>query len=197
MRIGILGGTFDPIHYAHLFIAEEARVRFDLARVVFVVNALPPHKQAYPVTDAAHRLRMTELAIASNPSFECSRIELDRPGASYTVDTLKALQLEHPSAALFFITGVDTIVEIPTWHRPDEVIRLTCFIVADRPGHTWDPGGRDLPPALTDRVLPLSTTHLDISSTDIRRRVREGLPIRYLTPDSVAAYITAHRLYRS
>jgi nicotinate-nucleotide adenylyltransferase len=195
MNLGILGGTFDPIHYAHLFIAEEARVRFDLDRVVFVVNALPPHKQTYPVTNASHRFRMTELAIASNPAFECSRIEIDRPGPSYTVDTLTELQRQHPSADLFFITGLDTLLELPTWHRPDEVIRLARFIVAERPGYAWDPGEQDLPSELIDRVLPLSTTHLEISSTDIRRRVRVGLPIRYLTPDSVTDYVSLHGLY--
>lgn len=196
MNLGILGGTFDPIHHAHLFIAEEARVRFGLDRVLFIPNAMPPHKQSYPVTEPANRVAMVRAAIESNPAFELSLVELERPGPSYTVDTLTHLRDRFPGADLFFITGLDTILEIPTWYRPEEVIRLTRFIAAERPGYSWDPGEQELPEHLVERVLPLSTTHLDISSTDIRRRVRDGLPIRYLTPDSVVEYIRLHSLYR-
>lgn len=196
MNLGILGGTFDPIHHAHLFIAEEARARYALDRVLIVPNALPPHKQTYPVSAPAHRVAMARAAIESNPRFECSLVELERAGPSYTVDTLTRLREQFPGAELFFITGLDSILEIPTWHRPDEIIRLTCFIAAERPGYSWDPGEQELPEHLVERVLPLPTPQLDISSTDIRRRVREGRPIRYLTPDPVIDYIEAHDLYR-
>jgi nicotinate-nucleotide adenylyltransferase len=196
MNLGILGGTFDPIHNAHLFIAEEARVRFAMDRVVFVPNALPPHKQSYPVSDPRHRHEMVELAIESNPFFECSRMEIDRPGPSYTVETLLALRNQWPDAELYFITGMDTIGEIPTWFRPDEVIRLARFIVAERPGYDWEAAQKDLPAELIERVRPLDSHHLDISSTEIRVRVQQGLPIRYLAPDPVVAYIQEHALYR-
>jgi nicotinate-nucleotide adenylyltransferase len=197
MNLGILGGTFDPIHYAHLFIAEEARVRYGLDRVLIVPNAIPPHKQSHPVGDPAHRVAMVQAAIESNPAFECSLVELERPGPSYTVDTLKRLLDQNAGAELFFITGLDTILEIPTWYRPEQVVQLTRFIAAERPGYSWDPGEQTLPEGLANRVLPLATPQLDISSTDIRRRVREGLPIRYLTPDPVIGYIECHGLYRS
>lgn len=195
MNLGILGGTFDPIHNAHLFIAEEARVRYALDRVVFIPNALPPHKQTYAVSDPAHRYAMAVLATVSNPCFECSRIEIDRPGPSYMVDTLTEVHHRWPGAEVYCITGLDTILEIPTWYRPDEVIRLTHFIAAERPGFSLDLGEQDLPSELIERVLPLSTTHLDISSTEIRSRVQDGLPIRYLTPDSVVDYVHRHGLY--
>ncbi len=197
MKIGILGGTFDPIHNAHLFIAEEARVRYALDHVLFIPNSMPPHKQSYTVSAAEHRFNMTELAVGGNPFFFCSAIEIERPGPSYTVDTLAALHAELPDSELYLITGLDTILEIPTWHRPEEVIRRMQFIVAERPGYAWDPGEQDLPEQLVERVLPLATMHLDISSTDIRRRVREGLPARYLTPEVVVEYIAEHGLYVS
>ena len=197
MRLGILGGTFDPIHNAHLFIAEEARVRVGLDRVLFVPNAVPPHKISHDVTPAVHRLAMTQLAIQTNPDFDGSALEIERPGPSYTVDTLNALKQAHPGADLFFITGMDTLPEIATWHRPEEILRLCTFIAAERPGYVFDPAQKGLLPGLPERVLPLPTTHLDISATEIRRRVREGLPIRYLTPDAVVDYIARHGLYRA
>lgn len=196
MRLGILGGTFDPIHFAHLFIAEEARARHALDRVVFVVSALPPHKARGDMALAAHRFAMARLATAANPAFECSRMELDRPGPSYTFDTLTALRAAPPEAELFFITGSDTIPEIPTWHRSEELVRLTHFISAERPGYSADYAEQGLPAELVSRVLPLPTIHLDISSTGLRRRIHAGLPIRYLTPDTVVEYIAAHGLYR-
>jgi|SRR5579872_4912244 len=195
MRLGILGGTFDPIHNAHLFIAEEARVRVPLDRVVFVPNAVPPHKPSHDVAPARHRLAMAQLATRSNPAFDCSAVEIERPGPSYTVDTLKAFKADYPGAELFFITGMDTIPEIPTWRRPEEILRLCTLVAAERPGYALDMAEQELPAALQERVLPLPTTHLDISATEIRRRVREGLPIRYLTPDSVVDYIARHGLY--
>jgi len=196
VNLGILGGTFDPIHNAHLFIAEEARVRYELDRVLFIPNAVPPHKHSYAVSPTADRCRMVELAVESNPAFECSTLEIDREGPSYTVDTLRAIKASCPEAELYFITGIDTVIEIPTWFQPDEVIRLTHLIAAERPGYEGRLREQSVHEPLIQKVLPLSTTHLDISSTEIRRRVQQGLPIRYLTPDSVADYIHEHNLYR-
>jgi nicotinate-nucleotide adenylyltransferase len=195
MRLGIFGGTFDPIHIAHLFVAEEARVRCALDKVLFVPNAVPPHK-AREVSAPERRLEMTRLATASNPAFEVSPIELERPGRSYTVDTLAALKAQHPQAELFFIIGTDALAEIQTWRKPEEVARRCMFIVPERPGCTLDDLRRMLAPVFMERVLPLPTLHLAVSSTDIRLRVREGHPIRYLTADAVADYIAENRLYK-
>jgi|SRR5579884_992060 len=196
MRLGILGGTFDPIHYGHLFVAEEARVRFRLEKVLFVPNASPPHKKDYRVTEAHHRFDMAQIAIRDNPAFECSPLELQRPGPSYTVDTLAALHAQMPEAELFYITGRDAIAEILTWRRPEEVIRLATFIAAARPGFDSMEWMAGLPDAYQGRILLLGSTDLGISSTDIRERIRTGLPARYLTPDEILEYIHRHHLYQ-
>ncbi len=130
-----MGGTFDPIHYGHLIAAEEARYRFQLARVVFVPCGQPPHKKPYAVTPAEHRYAMTLLATASNPHFIVSRIEIDRPGPSYSVDTVRLLRQQLPDAELFFITGADAVLEILTWKDSDELIGLCRFIAVTRPGY--------------------------------------------------------------
>ena len=192
-----MGGTFDPIHYGHLFVAEEARVRFRLEKVLFVPNASPPHKKAYPVTEARHRFDMAQIAIRDNPAFECSPLELQRPGLSYTVDTLEALRAQMPEAELFYITGMDAITEILTWRRPEEVIRLATFIAAARPGFDSMEWMASLPDAYQGRILRLGSTALGISSTDIRERIRTGFPARYLTPGEVLEYIHRHHLYQS
>lgn len=195
-RLGILGGTFDPIHYAHLFIAEEARARFGLDRVLFVPNGIPAHKKPYAVSPAEDRAAMVALAIRGNAAFECSRVELDRAGPSYAVDTLTDIQAAHPNAEVFFITGIDAVAEVLTWKRHEEVLRLATFIAAERPGYHMQMLRERLSEPQLARVLPMPTLPLDISSTDIRQRVREGLPIRYLTPDPVVEYIAEHELYR-
>lgn len=195
MRLGVMGGTFDPIHFAHLFVAEEARAQYQLDRVLFIPCGTPAHKSSGKVTPASHRLAMTQLAIASNPVFSCSLMEVKRYGISYTVDTLHHLQKQHPDAELFLIAGADILAEIQTWRQPDEIVRLCRLIVAERPGCCLGELCQALPRAYTERVLSLRTLHLDISSTDIRRRVREGRPIRYLTPDAVVEYIAVNKLY--
>lgn len=197
MRLGIMGGTFDPIHYGHLFVAEESRVRFQLSRVVFIPNGTPPHKQGCAVTSAQHRFAMTEIATASNPYFECSRIEMERSGPSYTIDTLERLHEEHPNAEMFTITGIDAIAEILTWRRHAEVIQKSGFIAATRPGFDMKFLSDRLPESYLSKIAVIGSTSLGISSTDIRTRVGAGLPIRYLTPDGVAEYIKEHRLYVS
>ncbi len=195
-RLGIMGGTFDPIHFGHLFVAEEARTVFRLDRVLFVPNNVPPHKKQRDITEPHHRFAMTEIATATNPAFGCSTRERDRAGASYTVETLQALRDELPETELFYITGVDAIADILTWKRHEEVIRLAQFIAAARPGYEPAILAARLPEAYLGQIHVLNSTALDISSTDLRQRVREGRPIRYLTPDDVVEYITRNRLYR-
>jgi nicotinate-nucleotide adenylyltransferase len=196
-RLGIFGGTFDPIHSGHLYIAEEARMQHRLDTVLFMPNRVPAHKAAEGITSAEHRLEMVCRAIAPNPGFACSRIEVDRQGVSYTVDTVRALRDAHPNAELFFLTGMDIIGEIPTWRQPEEIARMAVFLAAERPGWSLDALLPTLPGYLRGRVLPVQSLALDISSTDIRRRVREGRPIRYLTPDPVVEYVEREGLYTS
>lgn len=197
MRLGIMGGTFDPVHYGHLFIAEDARVVFHLDRVLFVPNGSPPHKPDRAITPAGHRYDMTRIAVADNPLFDCSPVELNRSGPSYMVDTLDEIQLDYPGADLFTITGVDAIAEILTWKRHAEVIRKSMFIAAARPGFGLEILKQRLPTSYLERILTVGSSAPGISSTNIRARVRNGLPIRYLTPTGVVEYIETHQLYRS
>jgi nicotinate-nucleotide adenylyltransferase len=196
MRLGIVGGTFDPIHYGHLFIAEEARVRFSLDSVLFVPNGQPPHKKEYETTRPAHRFAMVRVAIHTNPAFSCSSVEVQRPGPSYTVDTLREIRRQMPEAEIFYITGIDATAEILSWNEHAEVIRLATFIAALRPGFEPVSLLERLPASYLQRILVLGTTAIGISSSDIRARVREQQPIRYLTPDGVCEYIHRQGLYR-
>lgn len=196
-----MGGTFDPVHYGHLVTAEEARVQFDLGHVHFVPNRFPPHKQLEQVTDAEHRFRMTALAVRSNPRFSVSRLEIDRPGPSYTIDTILALRREHAARDLFYITGADAILQIVRgeWERSAELLTLCQFIAASRPGFPIDVDDLrryNVTRGILDNLHVMEIPALSISSTDIRRRVAEGRPIRYLLPDEVAGYIAEHGLYR-
>lgn len=201
-RIGVMGGTFDPIHYGHLVTAEEARVQFRLAQVLFVPNRYPPHKQLDGVTDPEHRYHMTLLATATNPNFAVSRLEIDRPGPSFSIDTILELRAQHETEDLFYITGADAILQIVrgAWERSAELLTLCQFIAASRPGFPIDVHDlrkynvthRDL-----DNLHVMEIPALAISSTDIRRRVTEGRPIRYLLPDAVETYIMKHELYRT
>ena len=195
MRLGIMGGTFDPIHFGHLFIAEEARVQFRLERVLFIPNGSPPHKPDRAITSATHRFTMAELATEPNAAFCCSALELNRSGPSYTVDTLDLVREAYPGAELYTIIGVDAIAEILTWKRPDEVMDKTSFIVAARPGFDLRILKDRLPASYLERLLIVDTTALGISSTDIRARVRQAQPIRYLAPDTVVDHIVEQRLY--
>jgi nicotinate-nucleotide adenylyltransferase len=190
-----MGGTFDPIHHGHLFVAEEAWARFGLNKVLFIPNGQPPHKKEYVITPATHRYNMTLIATHPNGRFECSPMEISRGGASYTVDTLTQLRQENPDAELFYITGVDAIADILTWKRHEEVVQLASFIAAMRPG--FDPRSLKtrLPAAYLERILLLGSTEIGISSTEIRSRLAQGLPVRYLTPDGVLDYIRKHKLY--
>lgn len=199
-RVAIMGGTFDPIHYGHLVVAEEARHRFSLDKVVFVPAGHPPHKSGEEVSPARDRFLMAVLATVSNPWFEVSDLEVERPGPSYTVDTLREFKgLYGPGSELFFITGADAALEIGTWKDPDTILELCVFLAATRPGYRFPSPDEVSDPALRpylSRILRFDIPELGISSTDIRARVREGRPIRYLVPESVAAYIAKAGLYR-
>ncbi len=198
VRVGIIGGTFDPIHYGHLIIAEEARVKVGLARVIFIPAGNPPHKLRRPYSPAHHRYRMVELAIASNPYFEVSPIEVNRPGPSYSVDTVRMLREEMgPGVELYFIMGVDSLAGILTWHRPEELIKLCRIIAVNRPGYGVDIDALDqVLPGIKKQVIFIKAPEIGISSTEIQERVRAGLPIRYLVPPEVERYIYEHNLYR-
>lgn len=197
-RLGIMGGTFDPIHYGHLVAAEEALVQFNLDRVVFMPTGTPVAKAHELVSSAEHRYLMAVLATASNPDFEVSRMEVERPGPTYTVDTLEALHERHgKSADLYFITGADAVWEILTWKDPDRLAGLCRFIAVTRPGYDLD-GARKMheQAASTVQVDFIEVPALAISSTDIRRRVGARGPVKYLMPETVRAYIEKNGLYR-
>ena len=197
-RLGIMGGTFDPIHYGHLLMAEEARTAFALDRVLFVPNGRPAHKKIYAVSSPEDRYAMTLLATASNPDFSCSRLELDRPGLSYTIDTLRAVRQMYPELeALYFITGADAVLEILTWHEYDKLASECRFIAVTRPGFMLERLAEVVDKAFLDRVSFLPIPALEISSTDLRRRVRERRGLKYLTPEPVEAYIREQGLYQA
>jgi len=194
-RIGVLGGTFDPIHYGHLAASEEARAKINLREVIFVVAGIPPHKLDEEITPAEHRYAMVELAIASNPHFSVSRIDLDRPGPSYTVDTIALLRQER-TEEIYFIMGMDSLMEIDTWHEPQRLIQLCHLVAVERPGFVPDLERlEETIPGITARTEIIDMPEVDISSTDLQRRVREGLPIKYQVPPEVEEYIYKHRLY--
>lgn len=200
-RIGLIGGTFDPIHYAHLIIAEEVRSALDLTEMVFIPTGQPPHKSGRPTATPHHRLTMLQLAIASNPHFTYSRIEVDRPGPSYSVDTLRLLR-EHwgTNTDLYFVIGWDSLKELHKWHDPRGILAQVTYLVAvRRPGYVDDDEyNKDLEtrlPGITQRLIVVPAPQLDISSTDLRRRIAEGRPIKYQTPEAVEQYISKHNLY--
>ncbi|KQM37001.1 MULTISPECIES: nicotinate-nucleotide adenylyltransferase [Microbacterium] len=189
-RIGVMGGTFDPIHHGHLVAASEVAQSFDLDEVVFVPTGRPWQKD--DVTESEHRYLMTVIATASNPQFTVSRVDIDRAGPTYTIDTLRDLQEQRPGAELFFITGADAVAQILSWRNHQELWDLAHFVAVSRPGHVLTTEG--LP---SQNVSQLEIPALSISSTDCRARVRRGHPVWYLVPDGVVQYIAKHHLYRS
>jgi nicotinate-nucleotide adenylyltransferase len=197
--IGVMGGTFDPIHVGHLAIAEEARDALALDRILFVPAGVPPHKPPSAVTGVEHRVAMVELAIADNPAFELSRIEVDRPGPSYTVDTVEALSSGAGGATLTVILSVETFAELPTWHEPERLFTAARVAVVPREGYPApDPAWLSATfPGREERVSYLEGPRLGLSSTAIRARVEAGRSIRYLVPPAVEVYIAANHLYRS
>jgi len=215
-KLGILGGTFNPIHYGHLAAAEEIRDRLKLDRILFIPSSLPPHKYEKDVPSALHRMEMVRLATSGNPHFEPSDIEIKRGGTSYTIDTVESLRLSYPGPELFFITGLDTFLEIKTWHAWQKLLSLCCFVVLSRPGYSFvDLMKIDFMKSAEREMIDMDRGILkhavirpgtftislemiplyDISSTDIRRRVKEGENIKYLLPDSVEVYIIKKGLY--
>ncbi len=190
-RVGVMGGTFDPVHHGHLVAASEVQSQFDLDEVVFVPTGRPWQKAAHEVSPAEHRYLMTVIATASNPRFTVSRVDIDRPGTTYTIDTLRDLHAERPDSELFFITGADALAQILSWKDVEELWSLAHFVGVTRPGHALSDTG--LPP---DRVSLLEVPAMAISSTACRERVSAGEPVWYLVPDGVVQYIAKHRLYR-
>jgi nicotinate-nucleotide adenylyltransferase len=188
MKIGILGGTFDPIHYGHLILGEQVLGQLGLDKVIFVPTYLPPHKSEKGILSAKHRLKMIELAVKWNKHFVVSDIEMRRKGKSYTVDTLRAIKSKFSGARLFFICGSDLVKEIPTWKNVDEIYSLAKFVLAKRPGF-----GRRLS---GENFLKIDVAQVDISSSLIRGLVRQGRSVRYLTPGAVVDYIAKHKLYQ-
>jgi nicotinate-nucleotide adenylyltransferase len=197
-RIGILGGTFDPIHLGHLAVAEEAREALGLERVLFVPAGQPPHKLPGSVSDVRDRVAMVQLAIADNPAFELSAIEVERKGPSFTVDTVEALAAAHPGTMLHLILSAETFAELPSWHEPDRLFEAARMAVVPREGYPApDPAWVDRAfPGREDRVDYLGGPRLGLSSTALRGRVAAGRSIRYLVPPAVEAYIVEHQLYR-
>jgi len=195
--IGVLGGTFDPIHQGHLVIAADAQAYLHLEKVLFIPAYRPPHKPRNSYSAFEHRVRMVELAIASNPHFELSPIEAQRPGPSYTVDTLRDLKAElGADVEIYLIIGMDSLADILTWHKPAELLTLCRIVVAERAGYHVDlePLEEGLP-GLRDNLVLIDTPELSISSSDLQHRVQVGLPIRYQVPRSVERYIYEHKLY--
>ena len=197
-RIGVLGGTFDPPHYGHLVIAEDARAYARLEKVLFVPAYRPPHKPARSYLPFRHRVRMTELAIAGNPFFELCLIEAQRAGPSYTVDTLHDLLVQLGDVELYFIVGMDSLGNILNWYKPAELLKLCRLVVAERAGYRVDLVMlEEKLPGLRDSLVLIDTPELSISSTDIQHRIGLGLPIRYQVPPAIEDYIRENRLYRS
>ena len=186
-----MGGTFDPIHHGHLVAASEVQHLFDLDEVIFVPTGRPWQKDAGKVSPAEHRYLMTVIATASNPRFSVSRVDIDRPGPTYTIDTLRDLRGQMPDAELFFITGADALHQILSWKDADELFDLAHFVGVTRPGHVLSDEG------LPEKGVTLTEVPaMAISSTDCRARVGDGAPVWYLVPDGVVQYINKYDLYR-
>ncbi len=192
-RIAVMGGTFNPIHYAHLISAEQVRAGLGYDKILFIPSARPPHKVAdADIIEPEHRYQMVLLAIAENPHFEVSRIELERAGPSYTIETLKALKaLYGETTELAWIIGADSLIEYKVWKDFDEVLERCVMIATTRPNYNLN----QVPFVIQKRVTTFPITGVDISATVIRERIRKGLSIQYLVPEGVQAYIEQHQLY--
>lgn len=192
-RLGVYGGTFDPIHTGHLVIAQGIVERCGLDRLLFVPSARPPHKQGHAIAPPQDRYRMAELASQRSSHFEVSDIEINRPGLSYTVDTLEELRRIHgASSCIYLVIGADSLLEIDTWYAPDRVFDLATVVTVPRPGKDLT----SVDPRWRDRVVTIQLPEIEISSTDIRQRVDNGLSIAHMVPEEVAGYIEERGLYR-
>jgi len=191
-RIGIIGGSFNPPHYAHLFMGIEALYRFNLEKVLFIPANIPPHKEENLIS-AYHRLKMVELAIESEKKFQVSDMEIRRGGISYTIDTLRDLKREYDEGwEIYFIAGSDSALDLPNWREPEAILKLCTFTVFERPNYPFIKVKSDF----RRKMLLVDSLLLDISSQEIRRRIREGRPVKYLLPLSVEKYISENSLYR-
>lgn len=201
MRIGIFGGTFDPIHQGHLVVAEQAREQARLDEVWFVLAARPPHKSGQQPTPFHQRADMVELAIAGNPAFRLEKMEAERSGPSYTVDTLTAIRARDPQADLHLMLGADCLPDLPNWHQPRKIVSLAKLLIAARPGWSIWPEERirtalNLPKEASFSMQVILVPQMDIASRDLRRRIAAGLSARYMIPNAVLAYIRDKNLYR-
>ena len=198
MNIGVLGGTFDPVHNGHLIVAEEAKTRLNLIEVIFVPAGQPWLKTDRPITPAEHRLQMLRLALADKPYFKLSAMEIERAGPSYTVDTITELQGQLDAEdELFFILGQDNLVQLPQWREPSQLIQLCYLVAVPRPGSPR-PKLKELEasiPGISQRVMLMDKPHVDISAEAIRDRVVRGLSVRHLVPEPVNRYLKEHKLY--
>lgn len=200
MRLGVYGGSFDPIHWGHLLLAEQCREQCELDEVWFVPAGIPPHKESSEVTPGKARVEMVEFAIAGCPEMSVSDLELKRSGKSYTVDTLEALHAEDPARELFFLIGADSLHDLPTWRTPERLCELATVVAVNRgddPLPDLSALAGQLSPASAARIRQVSMPGMDLSSSDIRRRVAQGRSIRFLVPRAVEAYIEQHGLYRA
>ena len=198
MRLGVFGGTFDPVHLGHLVAAEEATELLALDEMLFVPAGRPWFKAAEPVTDAAHRMNMVRLAVESNPRFRACGVEVARPGPSYTVDTLEHLRGKaQPGTEIFLVLGLDALSEMHRWHCPARVFELATVVGVARPGAAFDPEPlSSVLPCAAERVIMLDVPLVDVGATELRRRAAAGRSLRYLVPRGVEEYIREHGLYR-
>lgn len=196
--LGIFGGTFDPPHLGHLILAAEAHQQLSLTRLLWVLTPDPPHKQAAPILPLAHRLTMLQLAISGDADFELSRVEMDRPGPHYALDTLNLLAEQNPGAEMVYLMGGDSLRDLPTWHRPADLLSACRYLgVMRRPGDSIDlPALEAILPGITSKVRFVEAPLLEIASHEIRQRIAEGHPFRYYLPPAVYRYIVRHQLYR-
>jgi nicotinate-nucleotide adenylyltransferase len=196
MKIGILGGTFDPPHIGHLVIADQARAQLKLDKVWFTPVGQPPHKEGSRVSSAEHRVNMTRLAIGGNLSFEVCLVDVERPSPHYTVDLFEKLQTNYPEHEFCFIIGADSLIDLPRWQRPRRLLEIARFAVAHRPRYIPDLADLEQKlPGLHDRIDWVDTPLTDLASNDLQRRARERLPLRYVVTRDVADYIREERLY--
>ncbi|MGN1011110.1 MAG: nicotinate-nucleotide adenylyltransferase [Clostridia bacterium] len=194
-KIGIMGGTFDPIHYGHIVTASKVKKSFGLDEVVFVPSGNPPHKKERKITPAEHRLNMVNRAVKSIKGFSVSTMEMDRPGYSYALDTVNGFyRLYGEDTDLYFITGADAIAEIATWHRADELMKKCRFIASARPGYHFDKE-HAIAEKYKDRIVLFPETNIAVSSSDIRRRIAQGKSVTSMLPEEVEQYIREHHLY--
>ncbi len=192
MKLGIFGGTFDPVHHGHLIVAEVVREKTGLDRVLFIPTMISPHKADAAITPAAHRLAMLREAVRANPFFQVSDSEIERGGISYTVDTIRQMEKAYPADELFLLIGADNLREFLSWKDPEEILKRATLVVMNRPGFAAGSAGITLPVNTVQCQVP----SIDISATEVRRRLMKGLTITYLVPPGVSRYIERHRLYR-